>query len=265
MNIFKFEMKALFKSTLYWTISLVAVTFLFLCLYPAFSVNADVVRELFKGFPPGVLAAFGLDLNIFFSISGFYSFLFIYVMLIGGIQAIQYGLGVFSKESRMKTADFLMTKPVKRLTIVLAKLSAVLLNLVFTNAIFILFANFAISIIADSDYSVITVNLQSLSLFFVQLIFMSIGIFYAVYAKRVKSVISISFSTVFGFFAISMLGAVIGDDKVRYLSPFKYFEPEYLIIHESYETKFLWITLLWVLVGVGFATWHFIHKEIRIN
>lgn len=265
MNIFKFEMRALLKSSLGWALTLSCLSFLFLNLYPIYAANTDTIKQLFAGFPPIVLSALGINLDSFFSISGFYSFVFTYIVLIGAIQAMQYGLGVMSKETRMKTADFLMTKPVKRSVIIWAKLWAVILNLIFTNVIYIAISSLAISQLAKSDYSVVTITLQFLSLFLVQMIFVSLGAFYGIFAKRVKSVLSVSLTTVFGFYALSMLGAIIGDDKIRYLSPFKYFDAEYIILHEAYEPKFLWITFAWIAIGLGLGYFHFLRKEIHIG
>ncbi len=265
MNIFKFELKSLLPASLYWALALSGLSCIFLNIYPIYAENTDIIKKLFSGFPPTVLSVLGIHLENFFSISGFYSFVFTYILLIGAFQAMQYGLGVLSKEDRMKAADFLMTKPVKRSVIISAKLAAIFVNLIITNVVYAVVSMITIHQLAKGNYSVLTINLQFLSLFLIQLIFVSIGTFYAVFAKRVKSVQAISLTMVFGFYVFSMLGALIGDDKIRYLSPFKYFDAEYIILHESYETQFLWITFLWIAAGIGFAYWRFIRKEIQIR
>jgi ABC-2 type transport system permease protein len=130
MNIYLHELKVYRKSTIIWTISLLAVVGLFLSMFPAFAKDAEEFSKLLEGYPEAVRKAIGIELGHFFTTLGFYSYAFTFISLCGAIQAMNYGTGVISKEIREKTADFLLTKPVTRIRIMISKFLAVLTSII---------------------------------------------------------------------------------------------------------------------------------------
>ena len=124
MNMFLHELKAYRKSTIIWTCSLVGLIIMFLPIFPVSQMILKEFKNLLEGYPEAVRKAFGLTLDSFSSILGFYSYIFVYVALCGSIQAMNLGLSIVSKEVSEKTADFLLTKPVTRKQILTAKLFA---------------------------------------------------------------------------------------------------------------------------------------------
>lgn len=263
MNVFWYELGTLRRSTLIWTLTLSSISILFLSIYPAYATNASLVISIFEGFPIAVREAAGIYLEHFFSVSGYYGFVFTYIALCGAIQAMYLGLAIISKEMRMRTADFLLTKPIKRSAILMSKLSASLISLILTNIVYIIVTVIMANSVAIGDYSLITVILMSLSLFFIQLMFLSLGMFFATFAKKIKSVLPITLSTVFAFYAISMLGSVIGDENIKYFSPFKYFDINYIIENATYENKFFILSCLWIALAIALTFWHYTQKEVR--
>jgi ABC-2 type transport system permease protein len=93
--------------------------------------------------------------------------------------------------------------------------------------------------------------------------FLALGVVVSVVAGKIKSVISISLSTVFGFFIVSMLGSVIGDKAVRYISPFKYFDLVYIVKNAAYETSFIIIGLLFVITSIAASYLIYVKKDIH--
>nr|WP_274856843.1 ABC transporter permease subunit [Bacillus methanolicus] len=178
------------------------------------------------------------------SILGFYSYAFLYITLCGAIQAMNLGVSIFSKEVREKTADFLLTKPVSRTQILSSKLLAALTSLVMTNVVYLAAANMMASQVKTEDYSSKIFFLISITLFFVQLIFLALGMIMSVIVRKIKSILTVSLSTVFALFIIGMLSSTAEDEALRYLSPFKYFDTDYIIKNSGYETSFL-------IVGIG--------------
>jgi ABC-2 type transport system permease protein len=247
MNIFFHELRAYRKSTLLWTFALLLTILVFLSMYPAFTKDLEITKKLLTGFPEPVRKAIGISMDSFFTLLGFYSFVFTYIMLCGSIQAMNYGLSVLSKEVTAHTADFLLTKPIKRTTIITAKLMAILSSLLFTNIIYNIFAGGMLFILKTETFSWKVFLLISLSLFFVQLIFLTMGLLISVIKPRIKSVITISLATVFGFFILDMFNSVVKDQKLRYILPYKYFDSIYIIQHGSYELTYLVITIVFVI------------------
>lgn len=263
MNMFFHELRALRKSTIIWSLSLAALIIFMLSMFPAFSKDVADVKKLLANYPLSLRKAIGLSLDNFFTLLGFYSYLFLYVLLSGSIQAMNLGTSILSKEVREKTADFLLTKPVSRTQIITSKILAAFVSIVITNVIYLTLAFTAATIFKTEAFSVKTFFLISLSLFFIQLIFMALGLLVSVILPRVKSVLSISITTVFGFFVLNMLSSIIGDKAMRYIIPFKYFDTAYIIKNAAYETPFIIIGIAFVISAIGASYWIYIKKDIH--
>jgi ABC-2 type transport system permease protein len=263
MNMFLHELKAYRKSTIIWTCSLVAIIILFLSMFPAFSKEAETFKKLMEGFPEPVRKAFGLSVESMSSMVGFYSYTFLYITLCGAIQAMNLGTSILSKEVREKTADFLLTKPVTRTQIITAKLLAALTSLVITNVVYLTAASVMASIVKTEDYSYKIFFMVSLTLFFIQLIFLALGVIVSVLSRKIKSVLPISLGTVFGFFIVGMLGSVIGDEAIRYFTPFKYFDTNYIMKNSSYEATFIIIEIVFIVVAITASYIVYCKKDIH--
>jgi ABC-2 type transport system permease protein len=263
MNIFLYELKAYRKSTIIWTISLCVLVAFFLSMYPAFAKDAAEFKKLLEGYPVAVRKALGVELSTIFTVLGFYSYIFLYITLCGAIQAMNLGTSIVSKEVREKTADFLLTKPVTRTKIITSKLAAVLVSLLITNIVYVMVSYSVAMLVANEDFNGSTFILISLTLLFIQLIFLSMGFIISTMAKKVKSVLTVSLGTVFSFFIISMISSATGDDAKRFLTPFKYFDHHYIMKHGGYEIGYLLVGGLIVLAAILGS--YFIYKKKDIH
>lgn len=248
MNIFWFEMKSYRKSTIIWSITLILIFLFFMSVYPSFTNNMEETKKLIQAYSPQILSAFGLNLDTFFSVLGYYSFVFIYILFCGAIQATNIGVSIISKESRNKTADFILTKPLPRTKVLTSKLLAVAASLVITNLVYNIVTFISAGFFTSAQYSKKAFFMLSLSLLFVQIIFAAVGVLLAVLNRKIKSVVSVSLIVVFTFFLISMISSIIQEDALNYLTPFRYFEPYYIMGHTAYKTSFLIISIVLVAV-----------------
>ena len=254
MNMFLFELRSNMKSVLKWSIALCLIVIFYMAVYPSFAQSEADTRKLLSTYPQGLLTALGLDLDKFFSVVGFYSFMILYVLVCAAIQAVNLGIGVISKEYRNKTSDFILTKPVSRFSVLTCKLLAVFASIVITNIIYFLVVTPFCYIMSDKKLDIAMFLMISLTVFFLQLIFASIGVLIALLFRKLKSVISVSLTTVFSFFILSMVQGVIKEDSVKYLTPFKYFDASYIMKNNTYDTAFmvLWAALIIVFVSVSY-------------
>ncbi|WLR55887.1 ABC transporter permease subunit [Mesobacillus subterraneus] len=263
MNIFLHELKAYRKSTIIWTLSLVAMVVLFLAMFPSFSKDAEEFKKLLEGFPVELRKAIGLSVDSIATLIGFFSYAFLYLKLAGAIQAMNLGTSILSKETREKTADFLLTKPVTRTQIVTSKLLAALVSLIITNIIFIGATFVMAAIVEGDDFNKEALFLIAVSLFFIQLMFMALGIIVSVIAPRIKSVISVSLGTVFGFFMLGMISSTTDDEALRYLTPFNYFDSTYITQHSSYETSFIIAGIVFIIATVSASYYFYAKKDVH--
>lgn len=262
MNLYLHELKSYKISTLIWTFSVTLVAVFFLSFYSSFVSDVDSFKKIIEELPEEFRIAFGLRLESFDSLIGYYSFIFGYVLLIGAIEAMNYGISIVSKEVSFKTADFLITKPVSRIQIITAKLLAILTSIIITNIIYLI-SVYYMSVSFDNTINKTNFLLISITLLFVQLIFMSIGVLISVVSKKIKSVISVSLSIVFSFYVIGMLGFVLGDKAISYLTPFKYFDIEYIIDHSYYEIQYIFISIFLIISSIVLSYFFFIKKDIH--
>jgi ABC-2 type transport system permease protein len=263
MNIFFRELKAYRKSTLIWAVSLSTLVLAFLMMFPAFTKDVATSQKILANFPPAIRSAFDISLQNFFTIYGFFAYLFTFVTLAGAVQAMNLGVGVLSKEDSGKTVDFLLTKPVSRVKVITSKLLAVVCLLAFTNIVFSSVALITAKIVSTAAFSSKIFLLISATLLLVQIFFLAFGILLSVIIPKIKSVVSVSLPTVFTFFFIGTLGSILGNDNFKYVSPFKFYDPNYIINHGAYETKFLVIEAVFVVVAIIASYVIYIKKDIR--
>lgn len=240
MNIYLHELRSLRKTAVIWTCAMVALAAIFLSVYPNMVNEAADFKKLIGAYPPTVRAMLGINLDYITSILGFYSMVFSFILLCGAVQAMNLGVSILSRESRERTADFLLVKPVTRSVIVSAKLLAALTVILATNVVFNAASVLLANAVKTADYDSKLFFMVNLTLLFVQLIFLAVGVVVSVFFKKLKSVLPISLGIVFGLY---MIGALIAtgkdDDWARFISPFRYFDITYIIKNAGYELPYL--------------------------
>ncbi len=263
MNIFRRELRAYRVSTIIWVVSFAVMVYMFLMIFTSFTKDIKDSQRLIVNLPAAVRAAFDISIKNFFTIYGFFAYLLSFISLTGAVQAMNLGVGIISKEDSGKTSDFLLTKPISRSKVITSKMLAALSIILITNIIFNISALITARIVVSGNLDIKLFLLLSATLLMVQMFFLALGFLMAVILKKVKSVVAVSLPTVFTFFIIGALGAIIGDDKVRYLSPFKYFDSAYIIDHAGYEVNFLIIETIFVIVAVSLSYLIYIKKDIK--
>lgn len=263
MNIFLHELKAYRRTTFIWTAALSLMAVLFLSIFPPFYRDAHIMTEVFAAFPQVFRDAFGVSPDIIASLLGFYAFVIGYVALCGAIQAMNIGTSLISKETAGKTVEFLLTKPVTRARILTFKLLAALACIVITNLVYLVVASLTARYVKVQAFDFRLFLMLSLSLLYVQLIFLAIGFLVSVLLRKIKSVLPITLSTVFGFYFISLFSSAIKDAQLRYLTPFRYFDPIYILNNSAYELTFVLISILIVVVAIAASYLIYQRKDIH--
>jgi beta-exotoxin I transport system permease protein len=263
VNVFLRELRAYRKSTIIWAASLCVIVAVFMGLYPAFSSNVKDLYKVLENFPQAIRALVNISSETFFSVLGFYGYLLGFAVLAASIQAMNLGVGVISKENAGKTADFLLSKPVRRTRVVTAKLAAALTAVLFTNVAFVAASYLAVIASSSKSFSVPTLLLMASTMLLVQLIFLALGALFSVTIPKIKSVVAVSLPTVFAFYIIGAIGDVLQNVEVRWVSPFRYYDPAYIITNQSLETKYLLVEAVFVVVALVATYVIFVRKDIR--
>lgn len=262
MNIYLHELRSYRKNTFIWIVALsAAVAFLFM-MFPAFSANAGEVTKAFERYPKAVQAAFSIDVGNIGTVPGFYSFIITFLTVCGAVQAMNLGISVIAKETTGKTADFLHTKPVSRWSVITSKLLAVFTCVTVTSAVFVGIAT-AMAFAQNKPFDYTPFLMMSLSFFFVQVIFLAVGFVMAVVIPRIKSVLPVSLSTVFGFFIIGTVAAMLEVKDLNYLSPFKYFDSVEILKNSAYEPSFVIVGAAIVALAITASYVLYSRKDIH--
>ena len=262
MNTFLHELRANRRSVIIWACSMSVLAVMYVFIFKGLGKDIEDFKAFLNNMPDVMKNAFNIYIESISTLEGFYSFVFSFVVLCGAIQAMNMGTSIVSKEVRDKTSDFLLTKPVSRGSILTAKLLAALSALVITNMIYLtLTVSAAYVVVGDFDLKLFL--MISVTMFFIQLIFAALGILVSVMAGKIKSVISISLSTVFGFYIIGSLGTFLGEERVRYLSPFRYYDPAYIIKNTAYEAHYLIVGVIFIIAAIAVSYPIYMKKDIR--
>jgi ABC-2 type transport system permease protein len=263
MNIFKYEFKSYLKTTLIWTVSLIGVVMLFMSLLSSISESAATIQKVFSSYPESVRKAMGMVVETIASPLGFYSFILNYILLCGAIQAMILGVSIISKEYREKTSDFLFSKPITRQKIFSSKLMAAISCLLVTFITYTVTSFTTAKLASDMDFDGMKFIMMSFTLFFIQLMYFALGVLFANIFSRLKGVVSISLGVVFGFYVLTMIVNVVDADKARYLSPFKYFDLQYIIKNAAFETTFVVLGAVWVMLMLGISYVMYVKRDIH--
>ena len=252
INIYKHEFRANLKSVITWSASLASLLFVFTALFPSMARDAALLNETLAQMPPELLTAFGMNGMDLSTVLGFFSFEFLFCHICFAIQAANYGFALVSVEERDLTADFLLAKPVARPNILTSKLLAALTGLTITNLVVWVSSFVFINMFRDGrSYETKPLVLLLLSIFVFQLFFLSVGILFSLFMKRVRSVTSASMALSFGMYVLSAFGGMLGADSFDLITPFKHFDPTYIITNAAYNVPLALISVAVIVVSIA--------------
>ena len=176
------------------------------------------VADVYKNFPEAFKKTFGISEDYLTAFSGMYALVLNLVLLTGAVQAMNLGTGITSREVRERTADFLLTRPISRMSVLRQKLLTVFLLIIITDLVFMAADWALIQAMIDDPFQFRTFIISTSSLFLVQLFFLSFGFLLGSVMPRIKSVIAVSLPAVFGFYIIGLFDTLVGE-KIKYHDP----------------------------------------------
>lgn len=262
MSVFKFELRSIYKQAIIWAISLCAIFFAFSFLFPVYKSAATEITKVLAAYPKAFVVALGIDLTNLFSLNGFFAFYSTYILLTASIMALNFGITIFSREKKTKTSDFLLTKPISRTRIFVEKCAAGAVCLLAVNALFVGFLQLMYMSMDHAGASNLVFMLITLSIVIIEFVMYSLGIVLAITMRKIKSPSSIATSVGFGFFIISMMYGIIGENWLRYLTPLKYFDLNYVMVHQSYEISWLILSVAVFALALTYSCIAYIKQDI---
>lgn len=261
--IYRYELRQRWTSVAIWVGSLASLLFIFMAIFPSFSKDIAAMNQVLDNFPPELKAAFGMNALDLGTLEGYFGFCIIFCQLCLAIQAANYGLSLVSVEESDLTADFLLTKPLSRPTILSSKLLAALTSLLVTDVLFWALSLASIAIFkgqAQHDQRAIALLLSSVVIF--QLVYFSLGLLISLLAKKIRSVTPWSLGLAFGTYVISAFSGILEDVKLEYLSLFKHFDPGQIIQDLHYNMPVVMLDVALIVVAIGASYWLYQKRDI---
>ena len=268
MIIFQREVKRNFKSFTIWTV-LMLVMFIYMAyMYPSMAdpEQAEKIQDFIKAFPEGFLKSFNIDImmNLDDVTSYFAGEGYVFWLLFGSIYSMILASGILSKEESDKTAEFLLSKPVKRNTVVTAKLLNVFFYIFSFNFVLSLGSYISCEIVKTDKFSRDMLVLLCVGAFLVQLTFAAVGFLISVFVVKTKSVIPIAIGVVLGtYFLNSLAGMTEKTENFKYLTPFKYVDARDILTDKSLNPVYLLIISAVIVVSIVMTYVFYNRKDIR--
>jgi len=264
VNIFLRELKANFKSLLIWCVITILFTAIGFSKFSAYYENPEMLEILDK-MPAAMLEAFNITAFNLTTLTGFFGVMYAYFALLLGISAAMWGSDIISKEERDKTVEFSLTLPVTRGKLIAAKTAAALINCI--GLILVMWAALQVSASPfepDAEFYDF-VQLGMVALFIMQLIFLAVGVFLGAAMKQHKRASSVAVSVLLGTYFISIIAGLYKDlEFLKYLSPFKYFNPSDILHKAEIDLNYVWLSAGIILVSLIGAYFTYSRRDLYI-
>jgi ABC-2 type transport system permease protein len=220
--------------------------------YSAYEASGESVQEIMDALPKAVGAVFGLTGFDLSTAAGFYGVLFLYIAIIAAVHAVLLGAGLIAKEERDRTSEFLYSKPASRAKILTGKLLAGLFNLVVLNVVTLVTSLYVVDLFNKEEPFDADLMLLMGGLFFLQLVFFSIGALLAGSTHRPKAAASRASSIMFVTFLLAFVVNMEEKlDFLKYVTPFKYFDAANLMADHALDPVFVALAVAIIAVAVA--------------
>jgi len=263
MNIFRHELGAKMRSVLVWGLGVSFLILAFTYIGSTMAEDTALLDEMMSAFPDELLVSFGMDNLDLSSPLGFFAMSFTMVQVSLAIQAANFGFGLVSVEEHDMTADFLLAKPVGRRSILTSKYLAAFLALTLTNVI-VWVSSFTFVFMfrngQEVDSGSLIWVLSSTALF--QLVFLGLGTAISLLVRKVRSVTPYAMGLAFGLYIFNAFGDMMGDSLLEDLTPFKHFEPNFIITNQQFDLPLAYISIFYILASI--AASYFLYERRNI-
>lgn len=264
MNLFLREMKKNRTSFLIWLILMILVNAMMLTSFGSVAEMAENTEAMLSQYPKEFVEAMNLDILKMTNILHFYaSRKFLLVTILGSVYAIMLTSNIISKEESDKTIEFLISKPISRVSIISSKLSCSVVYITMFNFLFS-FANLILlNVFKTEDFSIKAFLLISVGAWLINMIFGLIGLVISAFSSKTRTNISLGLGLVFIGYFLSLMATLIERlNFLKYLTPFSYYNTEDLVINMKIEIPYLIITLVLSMICIAITYYGYTKKDI---
>lgn len=265
MNIVSFEIKKGLKTTVIWTIVISLVGLLYTAMGPAFINQSETLISFLSNMGEQFLKGFGINLDTFFSPAGFFGYIGGFIALTLAIQATIYGIKAFVDEKNNKSIEFLYVKPNSRFNIFVQKYIANIVLLSITQIVVITIIYFATDLINTVDYDHHLMFLLLLTFVPLQYMFFTVGTLIGVTVDKLKNIVAISIGLGIGMFFLNMLGGIIDNQVIDYITFFNYYNLSDITFNNQYDSHFVLVSIGIISCLTIISAIIFVKKDMKVQ
>ena len=261
MTLLKHELKQGSKTLAIWTASIGFLIAICLFLFPEMKGEMDNVSDMFASMG-SFTAAFGMDRLNFGTLIGFYAVECGNILGLGGaFFASLIAVSALAKEEKERTAEFLLSHPVSRVSVISSKLAGLVVQIVVMNVVIFALSAACIAIIGEEP-AWKEICLLHLAYFLLQLELAGICFGLSAFLRRGSLGIGLGIAAMMYFLNII---ANISEkaEFLKVITPFGYAEGADIVSNGSLDGKLILIGMAFALVGVAAAYFWYSRKDIH--
>ena len=254
------ELRSHKTALIIWSAAIAFMLGVCVIIYPEMSSQMGDISTMFSEM--GAFSdAFGMDQLNFGEFMDYFGIECANTLGLGGsLFAAIVGISALAREEREHTAEFLLTHPLSRTTVITQKLLASLIQVCLLNVVAIAVMSVCILIID------VEVNVATLALIFVAHLLLHLeitSITFGLSAFLRRGELGIGLGTVFGFYFLNILANLTEKlEFLKFITPFSYTEGSYIIPEHSLKWEYLCVGLLFSALGIVVAYVRYTKKDI---
>ena len=261
MTLVKHELRQGRTALLIWTAAIGFLLTVCVFLFPEMKGEMENIGDMF-GSMGAFSDAFGMDQLNFGTLVGFYAIECGNVLGLGGaFYAAICAAGILSKEEKDKTAEFLLSHPVSRTSILTQKLIAVVVQITVMNLVVYLLSVGSMAVIGET-IPWKEINVMHLAYYFLQLELG--GICFGISAFLRKGSLGAGLGVaVMLYFANLISNMAEAAEFLKYITPFAYCDGADIVTNGKLNLLLLSLGLVVMLIGIGSGYWQYTRKDIQ--
>ncbi len=261
MILVKHELRQGKKSLLVWTAAISFLLVVCVFLFPEMKGEMEGIGDVFSSMG-SFTAAFGMDQLNFGTLIGFYAIECGNVLGLGGaFFSALCAANILSKEEKDKTAEFLLTHPIRRSNILTEKLLAVLIQISVLNLIIYALSVSSMAMIGE-EIPWKEVNLLHLAYYLLQLELAGICFGISAFLRKGSAGVGLGVSML--LYCLNLIANMTESaDFLKYITPFGYCDGADIVSSGSLNGTMIAIGMVMGIAGVVTAYLYYTKKDIH--
>lgn len=260
MTIIRHELKQSRISLIIWTAAIGFLLAVCIFMFPEMKGEMNEVNEVFSSMG-SFTQAFGMDKVNFGTLLGFYAVECGNILGLGGaFFASLCAISVLSKEEKERTAEFLLTHPVSRVSVVAEKLISVILQIVILNVVVYVITASSIALIGEEvPWQEITLMHTAYLILQLELAGICFGV--SAFLRRGSIGTGLGIAVIMYFLNI-IANLTESAEFLKYITPFGYADGAEIVRNVSFDMNMIAIGLAFAVVGILAGFIKYCRKDI---